>query len=106
MSIDAIATASFIELAAIAGEVDCPNLLGSAECYQRQSGAPRLDEYHALAPAQRQSPKPGHAGLGYRRTDDAIRFHSDHPVRVHVITGVEVDRVDISPRHEAGQIDC
>src|SRR5437763_17206254 len=77
----------------------------SAQHEERHAGAARLDRDHPLAPAERETPEPDDACLGHRRADDPQRFLRHRAIRGEVIGGVEVDGIEVTPRHKLFKVD-
>jgi hypothetical protein len=94
-----------IEFSLSAGELCCPNLVGSAQGEQGHSGTASLDHYHPLAPVQRKTPKPDNTCLGHRRADHSQRFDGDRAIGIKIIRALEVDGIEFTARHKLLQVD-
>ena len=84
---------------------NCADLTSWAERDERYTGAARLDQNHAFATAEGQAPEARNTGLGHSGGDDAVCLGGHGAVRVDVLAGVVIERIDLGPRHEGRKVD-
>ena len=60
---------------------------------------------HPLVPAERETPEPDDACLGHRRADHPECFLRHWTIRIEIIGGVEIDRIEVTLWHKPFEID-